>query len=61
MKQRLVNVKRAIMANDESAEVAEPSKGGLHGPPSFIAARSTRYRMLPVASAGDRYRSRGQR
>ena len=39
MKERLVNVKRAIVAHDESAEVAEPSKGAFHGPPSLIAAQ----------------------
>ena len=42
MKKRLVNLKGAIMAHDESAEVAEPSKGAFHGPPTLIAAqRST--------------------
>ncbi len=42
MKERLINGKQAIMAHDESAEVAEPSEGALHGPPSFIPTqRST--------------------
>ena len=41
MNESLVNGKRAIVAHDESAEVAEPSKGALHGPPSFIAAQGS--------------------
>jgi hypothetical protein len=51
MKERLVDVKRPIMAHDESAEVAEPCEGALHGPPTFIAAqRSTILggRLAPV-------------
>ncbi len=39
MKERLVNGKRAIVAHDKSAEVAEPSKGAFHGPASLIAAQ----------------------
>jgi len=39
MKERLVNGKGAIVAHDESAEVAEPSKGAFHGPPTAIAAQ----------------------
>ena len=37
MKEGLVNVKRASVAHDELAEVAEPSTGAFHGPPSLIA------------------------
>jgi len=39
MKERLVDVKRAIVTHDESAEVSEPSEGAFHGPQSFIAAQ----------------------
>ena len=42
MKEGLVNGKRAVVAHDQSAEVAEPSEGAFHGPASLIAAqRST--------------------
>ena len=39
MKERLVNGKRAIVAHDESAEVAQPGKGAFHGPPSLITTQ----------------------
>jgi hypothetical protein len=39
MKESLVNGKRAIVAHDESAEVAEPGESTLHRPPSLIAAQ----------------------
>jgi hypothetical protein len=39
MKESLVDVNRTIVAHDESAEVAEPSEGALHGPASLIAAQ----------------------
>lgn len=42
MKEALVNGQRAVVADDQPAEVAEPSKGALHDPPSLVAAqRST--------------------
>ena len=42
MKEGLVNGQRAVIAHDQSAEVAEPSEGAFHDPASLIAAqRST--------------------
>jgi len=41
MKKGLVDRKRAIMAHDESAEVAEPREGALHLPASLIASQDT--------------------
>src|SRR5271157_498893 len=37
MKEGLVNVQRAIVPHDEPTEVAEPSEGAFHGPPSLIS------------------------
>jgi len=37
MKESLVDGKRAVIAHHQSAEVAEPSEGALHSPPSLIA------------------------
>jgi hypothetical protein len=39
MKEGLVNRKRAVIAHDQSSEVAEPSEGPFHDPPSLIAAQ----------------------
>ena len=39
MKEGLVNCKRAVVAHHQSTEVAEPSEGALHGPPSLIATQ----------------------
>ena len=39
MKEGLVNGKRAVVAHDQSAEVAEPSEGAFHDPPSPIATQ----------------------
>ena len=41
MKERLVNSNRAIVAHDESEEVAEPCEGALYGPASFVAAQGS--------------------
>jgi hypothetical protein len=41
MKERLINGKRAIVAHDESTEVAEPCEGALYGPASFVAAQGS--------------------
>ena len=53
MKERLANVKGAIVAHNESAEVAEPSKSVLLGPPTLIAAQRSailRRGLAPVLS-----------
>ena len=39
MKEGLVNRKRAVVAHHQSTEVAEPSEGAFHGPPSLIATQ----------------------
>ena len=39
MKEGLVNCKRAVVAHHQSTEIAEPSEGALHGPPSLIATQ----------------------
>jgi hypothetical protein len=39
MKEAPVNGKRAVIAHHQSAEVAEPSEGALHNPPSLIASQ----------------------
>src|SRR5574340_815681 len=42
MKEGMVNGKQAVIAHDQSAEVAKPSEGAFHDPASLIAAqRST--------------------
>ena len=41
MKESLVDGKRAIVAHDESAEVAEPCEGSFHGPSTLIAAQGS--------------------
>ena len=47
MEERLVNVKRAIMAHDESAEVAEPRKGALHTVHRRLCRRNARPSWRP--------------
>ena len=39
MKERPINGQRAVVADDQSAEVAEPSEGAFHDPPSLVAAQ----------------------
>ena len=39
MKEGLVNGKRAVITHHQSAEVAEPSEGAFHDPPSLIASQ----------------------
>ena len=39
MKEGLVNGKRAVVTHHQSAEVAEPSEGAFHDPPSLIASQ----------------------
>jgi hypothetical protein len=51
MKEAPVNGKRAVIAHHQSAEVAEPSEGALHDPPSLIATQRApvlRRRFAPI-------------
>ena len=51
MKEALVDGQRAVIAHDESAEVAEPGEGAFHDPPSLVAAQGSsvlRRRPAPI-------------
>jgi hypothetical protein len=56
MKEGLVNGKRAVIAHDQSAEVAEPCEGSLHDPASLVAAQRPtilRRRFAPILPMRD--------
>src|SRR5258707_535527 len=56
MKEGLVNVKRAVIAHDQSAEVAQPCEGPLHDPASPVATQRTtvlRRRFAPILPMRD--------
>ena len=56
MKESLVYGKRAVIAHDQSAEVAEPSEGALHNPASLGAAQCPtilRRRFAPILPMRD--------